>query len=141
MKSQVSLLVIISLISSCTQITPNPKTPFEEEVQIRHGIIPSDNALLQKLDSDSVSRGKVLYEKNCIGCHGEKGGGDGKDAYKQKHSPAKLNNLARDVSDFTFFMSISRYQGQMPGWKKAFTNPENDDLVAYIKSFAIHKHD
>jgi mono/diheme cytochrome c family protein len=91
--------------------------------------------LVKKLDEASLARGRILYQENCLSCHGESGKGDGPDAQNQKYPPANLQKMVREVKDFTFFMSISQWQGDMPGWKEPFNDIEREDLVNYIKSF------
>jgi mono/diheme cytochrome c family protein len=80
-------------------------------------------------------RGKILYEKNCLSCHGEKGLGDGISAIDQKYKPANLQKLIKEVPRFEFFMSVSQWQGDMPGWKKQFEPEEREDLVSYLQTF------
>lgn len=82
-----------------------------------------------------MARGKILYEHNCFSCHGDKGQGDGPLAHQQDHPPANLQKMAREVKDFKFFMSISQWQGDMPGWKESYNDIDREDLVAYIKTF------
>lgn len=77
----------------------------------------------------------MLYEKHCLSCHGKNGEGDGPLALKSDHKPANLRKLAKEVPNFKFFMSISQWQGDMPGWKEKFNETDREDLVAYIKSF------
>jgi len=76
----------------------------------------------------SLARGKVLYQVNCAGCHGETGRGNADKA-------PDLVKLVKDVPNFKFFLSISQWSGQMPGWKKKYSEVDREDLVNYIKTF------
>lgn len=89
----------------------------------------------QHFEQSSILRGKAIYNKHCLACHGDQGLGDGPDAGKQSHPPANLKKLVREVPDFKFFMSISQWDGKMPGWKDQFNESDREDLVAYIKTF------
>lgn len=108
---------------------------YYRQQHVRHGVYPLSSGMSQKFSEDSVSRGKTLYVNNCLSCHGEKGMGDGPLADKQKVAPANLQKLVREVQNFKFFMSISQWQGDMPGWKEQFNDNDREDLVAYIKTF------
>src|SRR5262245_1972682 len=92
--------------------------------------------------------GKVVYEKKCMLCHGEKG--DGKGAGASELSPAprdftagvyKIRTTANKIpSDQDLFKVITDGMPgtSMPAWKVL---PEKDrwDLVAYVKTFAPEK--
>ncbi len=92
--------------------------------------------------------GKVVYERKCMLCHGEKG--DGKGPAAEELSPAprdlvsgvyKIRTTANKIpSDEDLFKVITDGMPgtSMPPWKVL---PEKDrwDLVAYIKTFAADK--
>lgn len=107
--------------------------------KVRHGIVPvmdsPKKSISHKMAESSFERGKALYTTHCLGCHGETGVGDGPLALEMNPKPANLKKLAREVRDFKFFMSISQWQGDMPGWKEPFNDSDREDLVAYIKKF------
>ncbi len=127
-----SLLIIVA-ITSCTA--------FRKPPEKSHGFIVQKNPTEQKriearILEASLTRGKDLYQINCSGCHGENGKGPGVEARKQNLRPADLAKLAREVPNFTFFISVSQWSGQMPGWKERYSELEREDLVNYIKTFA-----
>lgn len=125
---------MISLVVSCSRINQQSNDYYKSQ-HVRHGVIPLNSSIVAQLDKASIERGKILYTRHCLSCHGEQGKGDGPDARKQEHRPANLQKLAREVKNFKFFMSVSQWQGDMPGWQQSFTDLENEDLVSYIKSF------
>jgi mono/diheme cytochrome c family protein len=127
-------LLLMLLFSSCSRVNVAAQDHYREQ-HIRHGVYPLGEGLTKKFDEASVARGKALYTSHCLSCHGDKGKGDGQAALNQKIKPADLQKLAREVSDFKFFMSVSQWQGDMPGWKDPFTESDREDLVAYIKTF------
>lgn len=127
-------ILTISILFSCARINQQSKDYYNRQ-HLRHGVIPLSSSIVKKLDEASLARGRIIYQKNCLSCHGETGKGDGPAAQDQKHAPANLQKLAQDVRDFKFFMSISQWQGDMPGWKEPFNDIEREDLVNYIKSF------
>lgn len=128
------LLCVFGLLLSCSHINRESRDYYRNK-NFRHGIVPLSSGTVKKLNEASIARGKVLYQKNCLSCHGETGQGDGPAASLQESSPANLRKLSREVPNFQFFMSISQWQGTMPGWKEKFNPAEREDLAAYIKTF------
>jgi mono/diheme cytochrome c family protein len=94
----------------------------------------------------SAKRGKALYERYCIFCHGPYGDGRGASApyldpkprdftqavFKCRSTPTGTLPLDKDLYD-----TISRgvHASGMPSWKP-LTRQERVDLVAYIKTFS-----
>lgn len=98
-----------------------------------------------KLDGNA-KRGRVLYERYCIFCHGPEGDGRGesspyldpkprdftKAVFKCRSTPSGSLPLDSDLYD-----TISRgiHASGMPSWKPLLRQ-ERADLVAYIKTFS-----
>jgi mono/diheme cytochrome c family protein len=92
-----------------------------------------------------AARGKPLYRRYCVGCHGAKGDGQGDNApymdprprdfttgtFKCRSTPTGTLPLDNDV-----FATIGRgiFASSMPSWK-ALTARERADLLAYVKDF------
>lgn len=125
-------LILLLLALSCAHSTKRAPT---DGMKIRHGIVPLSLRVEQKLSEAQINRGKKLYQKHCLSCHGPYGKGDGAAAAGQERRPADLEKLAEEVKHFLFFMSISQYDGRMPGWRESFTEEEREELSAYIKTF------
>lgn len=132
-------LVLTIMQTSCSRINVESQERYRQQNSdsktLRHGIVPLSSVLVKIPDDASVSRGKILYENHCIACHGPKGQGDGPKAHEQKNPPTNLKELIKDVPDFDFFMSVSNWKGDMPGWKEKFTQTEMDDIKSYLKTF------
>ncbi|HMM47508.1 MAG TPA: cytochrome c [Thiobacillaceae bacterium] len=96
------------------------------------------------LDAAEVARGRVVYERHCLECHGAEGQGlpgdwrirdadghfpppplDGS-AHAWHHPTAALLETIREGSPAG--------QGKMPAWKGKLTEQQMQDVVAYIKS-------
>ncbi|HEX7972230.1 MAG TPA: c-type cytochrome [Thiobacillus sp.] len=104
----------------------------------------SATPLERKLDPAQVARGKAVYEKACMECHGVGGRGQPGDwrirdadgyypspplddsAHAWHHPTAVLLQVIRDGSP--------PGQGKMPAWKGKLSEKEMQDVVAYIKS-------
>jgi mono/diheme cytochrome c family protein len=96
--------------------------------------------------SGNAKRGKALYQRYCIFCHGPEGDGRGESAayldpkprdftkavFKCRSTPSGTLPLDSDLYD-----TISRgvHASGMPSWKPLLRQ-ERADLVAYIKSFS-----
>lgn len=72
------------------------------------------------LNADLLERGRVVYENNCIGCHGAKGDGEGPAA-------SRLNPRPRDFTAGTF-----KFRSTMSG-----TLPTDEDLFRTIRQGAL----
>jgi mono/diheme cytochrome c family protein len=134
------LICCLSLLTllSCSQV--NRAEREANEARMRHGIIPidhevSEKPLAEKLDQALVEQGRVLYKADCLRCHGAEGRGDGPDAIALKLHPANLRATVQEVRNFRFYMSISRWQATMPGWKTPYSEADLEALTAYLKTF------
>src|SRR5579864_5617172 len=92
-----------------------------------------------------AQRGKPLYKRYCVGCHGKEGGGMGENApyldprprdftagvFKCRSTPT--GSLPLD-SDLIATVGRGLYASGMPSWI-ALSQQQRADLVAYIKTF------
>lgn len=99
----------------------------------------------------SANRGKPLYQRYCIGCHGERGDGRGENAphvdpkprdftlgvFKCRSTPSGSLPLDGDLFD-----TVGRgvYSTGMPPWRP-LTRQQRADLVAYVKTFSPRFHE
>jgi mono/diheme cytochrome c family protein len=101
-------------------------------------------SLERNLDPAQVARGKAVYEKYCLECHGAGGKGQAGDwrvrdadghfpppplddsAHAWHHPTAVLLEVIRDGSP--------QGQGKMQAWKGKLSEQAMQDVVAYIKS-------
>lgn len=134
MNKKIFSLLLLAFIASCSRVNVASQDHYKEQ-HMRHGVVPLGNSIQKNMSQTAVMRGKALYEKNCLSCHGKSGQGDGPLAKNNEHRPANLQKLVREVPNFMFFISISQWQGDMPGWKEQFNEVEREELVAYIKTF------
>jgi len=131
--------VTLSLLSCTTNHGAQDDDEPDRETLLKHGILRmyhdthSKGAPFEELDPKSVARGKEIFRNHCMSCHGDKGLGDGPFAKAQMQRPANLAELAHDIPDFKFFMKISQWNGNMPGWNEPFSKKETSDLETYLK--------
>jgi mono/diheme cytochrome c family protein len=84
-----------------------------------------------------VAKGKKVYTDNCVGCHGEKGKGDGIGAAMLSKKPADYTNkkAMSKLTDEDMKKTVKQGKAPMPSWGTILTDREIDDVVAYIRTF------
>ena len=88
-----------------------------------------------KAQSDDVVRGKALFVRNCAGCHGPQGKGDG---YRiLGPDPANLTAPStRKKSDADLLKTIHDGKPNMPAWKVLLSEKQSRDVLAYVRTLA-----
>lgn len=83
----------------------------------------------------TILAGKKLYRESCVHCHGDKAHGDGPLAEKLDQRPANLQSIMSKAPNFQLYLSISKWYGNMPGWKeRTYTEEEILQIGYYIRS-------
>lgn len=104
------------------------------------------------LPAGIVSRGELVYQKDCAACHGDLGNGAGPAApslspkprnfttgmYKFRSTPS--GELPSDM-DLLRILDLGIPGTQMPPWKAILTLQERMDVIAYIKTFSADFND
>lgn len=91
-------------------------------------------------DAGSIARGKRLYARECLSCHGATGKGDGSDAADLEKKPANLRSSAtQHQSDGALFWKISEGRRPMPAMRKKWSEQQRWDVVNYIRTFKNSK--
>jgi DMSO reductase family type II enzyme heme b subunit len=94
----------------------------------------------------SVKRGKVLFQENCIQCHGVNGDGKGISAAYSSPPPRNLTKgqyklrrtpIGKIPTDEDMFQTLTYGMPgtTMPGWK-VLSAPDRHSLILYLKTFA-----
>lgn len=95
---------------------------------------------IREIDSARLATAQDLYQKNCAGCHGETGGGDGPGSALASSTPAFSNlNLALIRRSDVLYAKIRRggMGTGMPNWGTVFTPDETWGLVDYLWTLAF----
>jgi mono/diheme cytochrome c family protein len=88
-------------------------------------------------NESSISRGKALYEQECLVCHGPAGKGDGRKAKMLNVSPADLSDPKMwQETDGALCWKISEGKTPMPTFRMRFSRREVWHLVNYIRTMA-----
>jgi mono/diheme cytochrome c family protein len=83
--------------------------------------------------------GQLVYEKNCLRCHGLSLEGDGPDGRFLIVGPANLQSLrSRSKTDWELLLAISHGVAFTPmhGWRDRLTQEQILDVLAYIRMMA-----
>lgn len=126
------------LLASCSHVNEESKAQYDKKNSFRHGVVPINLQQVPKkvvqirLDQEAVKRGETLYKGKCYSCHGPKGRGDGPLSKEQTTRVANISKLAKEVPHFKFFVMLSSWKGEMPGWKEVLTEEEISDIESYI---------
>jgi mono/diheme cytochrome c family protein len=89
-----------------------------------------------KAQSGDVARGQALFIRNCTGCHGPQGGGDG---YRLLRGPDPANLTSpstRKKSDADLLKTIHDGKPNMPSWDLRLSEKESRDVLAYVRTLA-----
>ena len=86
--------------------------------------------------AESVARGKVLFNINCVSCHGETGEGNGKvAAFFTTKKPANLTSgIIQNITDDQIFLILTNGYGIMPSIGENLSPSERWDVVNYVRS-------
>lgn len=88
-----------------------------------------------KTQRGDTARGKTLFVRNCAGCHGPEGGGDG---YRLLGpDPANLASPSTSrKSDAELLKTIHDGRPNMPAWKGNLSESQSRDVLAYVRTLA-----
>ncbi|MDR4466341.1 MAG: cytochrome c [Nitrospira sp.] len=79
-------------------------------------------------------RGKMIFAKHCVGCHGPQGTGDG--YMMLGPDPANLTSPSTThKSDATLLRTIHEGKPNMPSWKRLLSEEESRAVLDYIRTF------
>ena len=129
----------LALVGSLTlsQAAQHPTTPgaphHAEAAKIKNPVAA---------DAASIAAGKQVYEKNCAGCHGKTGAGDGAMGAELNPKPSNLSDAdwKHGSSDGEIYVVIRdgiKNSGMKPNARKLTTH-QIWDVVNYVRSLASH---
>ena len=85
----------------------------------------------------SPDRGRAIYLKHCLSCHGLTGNGDGVEAPYLSPRPASLisaGTSAKSDKELLQIIDQGKPHTAMRGWNGLLTEEEQRDVLAYIRS-------
>ncbi len=96
---------------------------------------------LAGLPDFTISQGQYLYQRYCLFCHGENGGGDGQNAFSLPKRPADLNEVVPERNDEQLFAVIIQggvkniLSPAMPSYELTLSKQQIRQLILYLKTF------
>jgi mono/diheme cytochrome c family protein len=88
---------------------------------------------------ESIARGKSIFERDCVVCHGAGGHGDGVAAASLPARPKDLSKLAPPpiFPDGVIAYRIANGKNLMPAWKTTLSANDRWDLINFIRSLSV----
>jgi len=83
-----------------------------------------------------VTRGKAVYERHCVSCHGISGGGDGPEARSLTVPPANFHRFSSYLKSDEQLQRTIEYGvvfSPMHSWQGQLTETEIRDVLEYIR--------
>ena len=83
-----------------------------------------------------TSRGKAIYERHCMTCHGARGYGDGPNALLLTIAPANFHRPGSFLKSDETLLRMIEHGGvfsPMHSWRGRLTDGEMQDVLAYIR--------
>ena len=89
---------------------------------------------------EGLAAGQHLFRLNCMGCHGQKGDGNGAAAVALEKKPANFTDakMMSAITDGELFWMLTTGRPPMPPWTK-LSETERWQLVNYIRTFSKAK--
>ena len=90
-----------------------------------------------------VSRGKTIYERHCMTCHGPRGYGDGPTGLLLTIRPANFHRPGSFLKSDEALLRMTEHGGvfsPMHGWRGRLTDGEMQDVLAYIRVLSQDSH-
>lgn len=126
-------LTLSSMLVASFAQGPSGGMAEEWEAPARAARIRNPVAAHQK----SIAAGKVIYQQECLACHGNMGKGNGPAAIALERRPGDLSMpMMREHSDGALFWKITEGRRPMPSFKKLLTDDERWQVVDYIRTLA-----
>lgn len=86
------------------------------------------------MTKESVEKGKTIYTKFCLHCHGENGGGDGKVITEGGHPPpGAYNGPLKDLPEGKMFHTLTYGKGMMGSHAGQLNKEERWTVIQYVK--------
>lgn len=93
-------------------------------------------ALNVPVNTTRASSGQLIYEQNCLACHGEKGHGDGPGAKALPVQPFDLTTHVLLHDEQYLYATILNGRGYMPAFGSRLSQDQILDVIAYARLLA-----
>jgi len=88
----------------------------------------------QNLDSSHA-----IWLDKCAKCHGEKGGGDGPEAYMYNPAPSELNSahMMGEMTDGEIYWKMTEGRKPMPSFKTELSEEQRWAMVNFLRTMVV----
>ena len=93
---------------------------------------------MRSVDAADPAKGKVLYEKHCMVCHGSQGKGDGPTGRMLKPPAADFTSAAskkKSEAELTQIIENGKPGTAMGPWKGQLSPADLSDLLGYVMTW------
>ena len=90
---------------------------------------------------ENIDNGRLIYEENCLSCHGEEGQGDGTEAADQEIQPTDLTDLRYWSSRSNEMVFAALQEEGIPGHSYKLAEDDLWDVTDYSRSFSYSYFD
>jgi mono/diheme cytochrome c family protein len=88
-------------------------------------------------DEKSTARGRVVYVRECLACHGDSGRGDGPKAKEIEKHPGNLADPKMwNQTDGALYWKTTEGKKPMPAFDKLLKDEERWDVVNFMRTLA-----
>lgn len=150
-----ALVVILGalILAYRQQIRPLAKEAYRVGVTVAMALIIGGAALWFAVDThdavadpsannpvaateESIETGRMLFQQNCVVCHGAEGRGDGPQAAALDPSPADLRQHLPLHTDTQFFAFVADGVGgtAMPAWREQLSEEDIWNLINFLRA-------
>ncbi len=149
-----AILVVPGLRNANRPASPTPVSPAVGEPgwldptefppERGREIPPVDPAALMNPSPDLVARGKGLFEKNCVQCHGDSGHGDGPASATMSPRPRNFTSADGWTNGYNLPAIFKTLSGGVPGTSMApfdyLSKRDRMELAHYVQSLGAFPH-
>ena len=127
-----SLIIVMGLAGLKVVQGQEVKQPWkapESAVQMKNPVKPAP---------DNIKAAAMLYQQNCVICHGKTGASNGAAAGSLPEKPANFTDtkMMQKATDGELFWKISTGRAPMPSWQDHFSETQRWELVNYLRVLA-----
>lgn len=103
---------------------------------LRHGYLLwlEKKPYTPSLDPALEKKGREVYVKNCLECHGAKGEGEGPIAKKYGVKASNIRDSKKILNTHALFIQIAEGRGDMPQWVDTLSEDEIWAVTHYLQS-------
>ena len=130
-------LRVVALVTALLGSAPVAVTEEQSQEKWTSPVVEARKRSPVASDKSSLAAGQKIYLRRCVGCHGNKGNGDGPDAADLGIHPAKLSDpVVREETDGELFWKITVGKKPMPNYGTRLSPTDRWNVINYLRTLA-----